>query len=233
MFIPENERNILYQKAINQYGEKLQAIVIMEELSELISAIANVLVAKDLHSETNIKHPVHSLQTNDGTRFVASVWRQANTIKSMCKQLRQGRFPLESLSIGTDENVTEEFADVQIMLEQLATMAGWGFRSKVSAMMDKKVNRLSQRLAGSTFTPLLPLVITDGFEDPEALPKILSVDDFREGDLFIFTRTDTLTVYENHGNTNLRTGKQMRDKHHLLEGVLNGQYLFVGNVKES
>lgn len=98
----ENTNHIL-AAAINHYGTDNQRIKVVEELSELIQAIAKV----------------HSCSGNPIDKELWTV---------LCN------------------NLFEEIADVEIMLEQLKMM--YNCFDEVSEWKDKKIARLQKRLEG-------------------------------------------------------------------------------------
>ena len=72
---------------------------------------------------------------------VIAIEELSELIKELCKQLRDGKSPVEPVDPGA---MADELADATIMIEQMREM--YGLQERVCERMDYKIGRLASRV---------------------------------------------------------------------------------------
>lgn len=132
-------RKKLYMSALRQWGEVLQVTMVLEETAELQQAIGDALfhLLPDPVADMMNEIAIHAAKL----RTVAKEIRGRGP-EDGCHQLLHPR--IKSASCPARGYITEEMADVRIMLEQLELVLGNG--RAVRHAMREKIDRLRLRL---------------------------------------------------------------------------------------
>lgn len=81
-----------------------------------------------------------------GNQMIKTVEELSELSQALCKSLIRLNYTKEKISLESVDNIFEEMADVEIMLEQCKIM--FQCDKEVSAWKNKKIERLERRLEG-------------------------------------------------------------------------------------
>jgi hypothetical protein len=115
------EKERLYRRAEQKWGMFFQSLMVLEETAELSMELTRILKMPLMH-------------------------RVAEKQFEQCKSIRNGYVSndLRNLSYTVSDNLVEEIADVEIMLEQMKTMHK--IKGRVEKKKEEKLDRLANLL---------------------------------------------------------------------------------------
>ncbi len=137
-----HDESLICEKATDIFGKGIQCIVAIEEFAELTKELCKIIQSNPKHCLDQVNKYI--------TNYIENINDFSACIKDCCKNIRKlylADISHSSITLdkSNDDHVSEELADVDIMMEQLMYIFN-PLDSKIKSFRAAKLKKLKERL---------------------------------------------------------------------------------------